>query len=409
MRVLLLTQHYVPEVTACRFRMEAFTDALVTRGHQVDVVTAVPNHPQGIVQEGYRGRPLIRKLSGRIGVNYVWVHVGPEKSVGSRLLYYGSFAAAATAVGSMLARPDVILATSPPLPVATAGSVLARRFGVPWVMDVRDLWPKVASVLGELEEGPMYKMGGLLERSAYASAREVVTVTEPFADHIREQAPTGHPASVIPNGTTRKWLGYGEEGVDRAALGLPEDRFILGYAGNFGYYHALDIVAEAAAQLDDRFQLMLVGHGALGDELAKRAEELPEGRIQMMGLMEPDRAAAHLSACDALVVSLRRSLPDVLSSKLFDYCALGKPLIVSAAGETRRVVEEADAALTVEPEDPGALAAAVRRLRNEPELRERLSGAGRSLAREYLREDHAVRMAELLEETAAGRRSAIST
>lgn len=404
MRVLMLTQHFAPEVTACRFRIEAFATALVDRGHEVDVVCAVPNHPTGVIAEGYRGRALIRRRSGRLRVNYVWVRTGEEKSIAGRLANYGSFAAGAALAGSMRQRPDVILATSPPLPVATVGAALARRHRVPWVMDVRDLWPKVANVLGELGEGgPMMRVGGLLERAAYRSADTVVAVTEPFRRHVIEHAPPDKRVEVVPNGTTRKWLRVGGSEPDREALGLPDDRFVVAYAGNLGYYHGLDVIIEAAARLDDGFQLILIGHGPMREQLAQRAEELPAGRVRLLGLMEPELAASHLRAADALVVSLRRSLPDVLSSKLFDYCAVGRPLIVAAPGETRRVVEQADAALTVEPEDPSALAGAVRRLRDDEALRARLSGAGRSLAEQYLREDHAEAMAALLEGVAAGR------
>lgn len=401
MRVLILSQHFSPEITAARFRVEAFTRALIERGHEVEVVCAVPNHPEGVIAAGYQGRALVRKRSGDgLGVNYVWVWTGPEKSTAARLLNYGSFAAMATTVASMLPRPDVILATSPPLSVGAVGAIVATRHRVPWVLDVRDLWPKAAEVLGEVTDERVLRAAARLERGLYGRASRVVAVTEPFRRHVADRAPTGKLIDVVPNGTTREWLQRGEHTVERGRLGLPGDRFILAYAGNLGYYHALDVVIEAAAELDDSFQLLLIGHGPLRAQLEQRAAELPAGRVEMLGLMKPEQAAARLRAADALVVSLRASLPDVLSSKLFDYCALGRPVIVSAAGETRRVVEQAGAALTVEPEEPAALAAAVRTLRDDPGLGQRLAAAGRELASEYLRETQAEAMTDILEETA---------
>lgn len=395
MRVLILTQHFTPEVTAARFRIEPFVTALVCRGHDVDVVCAVPNHPEGVIQTGFRARPLIRRRSGRLSVSYVWVRTTPEKTLRSRLSFYGSYAVMAAAVGAVMKRPDVVLASSPPLSVGAVGAALAARHRVPWVLDVRDLWPKAAVVLGELSEGRASRMAERLERRLYSDADAIVTVTDSFRRHVQERAPHEARIEVLLNGTTRDWLMRGERDPDRAALGLAEDRFIWAYAGNLGVYHGLDVAMDAAEILGEGFQLLLIGHGPLLSELERRAADLPEGAVRLEGLMGPDEAAARLRAADALLVALRASLTDVISSKLFDYCAMGRPVIVAAAGETRALGE--GATLTIPPEDPSALASAVRELRSDPALGVRLASAGRDLARSHLREVQAERMTELLE------------
>jgi glycosyltransferase involved in cell wall biosynthesis len=111
--------------------------------------------------------------------------------------------------------------------------------------------------------------------------------------------------------------------------------------------------------------------------------------------MPPDDAADRLLAADALLVALRASLDDVVSSKLFDYCALGRPVIVAATGETRRLAE--GAALLAAPEDPAAMADAVRTLRDDPDLGRRLGERARELAHDYLREAQAERLVSELE------------
>lgn len=406
LRVLILSQHFAPEITACRFRIESFTRALVDRGHEVHVITAVPNHPLGEIDSGYRGRVVVRKRAGRLTVSYLWVSTSKIKSLRTRLANYGSFAAAATAAGLLDRRADVILATSPPLPVGLAGLLVALRHRAPWVFDVRDLWPKAAITLGELSEGRVTRAAERLERRLYAAASTVVTVTESFREHVEARAPAGKRIEVVPNGTTRWWLQRGAEEVDRERMGVPADRFVVGYAGNLGLYHGLNTAVDAAAELDEGYQLLLVGHGPLRGELESRAAELPTGRVRLAGLMTPSDAASSLRACDALLVSLDPSLADVLSSKLFDYCAIGRPVIVAAHGETRRVVEAADAALCVDPGSPEQLAGAIRRLREEPALRERLVRAGRVLAAEHLRERQAEAMVRVLEQTAGPSRAA---
>jgi glycosyltransferase involved in cell wall biosynthesis len=399
MRILILSQHFTPEVTAARFRIEPFVEALRGSGHDVEVITAVPNHPEGVIHPGFRGRLLVRKRTAGLAVDYVWVRVTPEKTMRTRLEFYGSYAALAAAVGATAHRPDVVLASSPPLTVGLAGALVAVRHRVPWVLDVRDLWPKAAVVLGELSSERSIAVAERLERWLYRRADLITTVTEPFRDHIAERAPDDARIAVLPNGTTRAWLERGRRRPDREALAMPADRFVWAYAGNLGLYHGLDTAMDAAEQLGDGFQLLLIGHGPLRAELERRAANLPHGQVRIEGLMSPDDAADSLLAADAMLVALRASVDDVVSSKLFDYCALGRPVIVAATGETRRIAE--GAALLAAPEDPAALADAVRTLRGDPELGRRLGERARDLARSYLREVQAERLVHELETLAA--------
>src|SRR5215207_679264 len=147
MRILILTQFFTPEIGATSTRMHHFAAGLAARGHDVHVLCEVPNHPQGVVHPGYRGRPVIRKRLDGFHGHWLWVATKPEKTTRDRLAFYATYAGMAVAWGSSLPRPDVILASSPPLPVAAAAAGLARRHRSPWVMDVRDLWPQAAVAL----------------------------------------------------------------------------------------------------------------------------------------------------------------------------------------------------------------------------------------------------------------------
>ena len=404
MRALILTQHFAPEVTAARFRLEAFATALAARGHRVDVVCAVPNHPRGVIEPEFRGRALVRRRAGDLSVDYVWVATTPTKTLATRLANYGSFAAMATTVAAFKRRPDVILASSPPLPVGAVGALAAARHRAPWVFDVRDLWPDVAVLVGEVTDPRVIGFAERLERSLYAGATSIVTVTEAFAQHIRDRTADPGKVEVIPNGTTRRWLEIGEADVERASLDLPEDRFVWTYAGNLGLSFGLDSVLEAAALLaGEGFRLLVIGEGPLKAELEAQAAALPAGEVEFRGLMSPGDAGRHLRASDALLVPHRAQLTKVVTSKLFDFCAVGRPVVLAADGEMARLAEEADAALAVPAESPQALAEALRRLRAEPALGERLAANGRRFAAAHLRELESERLAALLESVAAAR------
>jgi glycosyltransferase involved in cell wall biosynthesis len=210
---------------------------------------------------------------------------------------------------------------------------------------------------------------------------------------------------VIPNGTTRAWLDAGGLEPDRAAAGFPGDRFTWMYAGNLGIAQGLEHAVRAADLLGDEFQLVLLGGGPERARLGEVAASLPRARVEFRDPVQPAVAAPMMRASDALLVSLgaEPELAKFVPSKLFDCCALGRPVIVAAAGEAPRIAAEAGAGLTIAPGDPDALAAAVRSLRDDPQLAERIAGAGRELARRYLREAQVGRLERVLADVADGR------
>ena len=345
MRILILTQHFVPELTAGRFRLEAFAEALGRRGHEVHVICPVPNHPRGVVHEGYRGRLVLRRRVGGSRVTYLRVVVAQEKNFWTRLGYYASYAALGSAVGACARRPDVILASSPPLSVAAAGALLAARHRAPLVLDIRDLWPESAVTLGELGPGAVLTGAERLERWVYARAACIVTANGAFRRRIETRAPSGQRIEVIPNGTTREWLRIGESEVTRASVGLPSDRFVWAYAGNIGLAHGLELAADAARLLGDGYLLLVIGDGPRRAELERRAAQSGSSTVDLRGLMSAHQAAAHLRAADVILVSERQDA--TVSAKLYDACAVGRPVVAACRGALMRLVEKEEIALAV--------------------------------------------------------------
>jgi glycosyltransferase involved in cell wall biosynthesis len=386
MRVLLFTQYFRPEITAGAMRTEAFADGLIARGHEVAVVCEVPSHPQGVIDPAFRGRIVFRSEEGGARVRRVWVYARPTKTAVSRIANYASYALMAAVVGFRGPRPDVVLASSPPLPVGSAAAAVARRFGVPWVLDVRDLWPDIAVVLGQLPEGPPLEAARRLERSLYRSASRITAVTEPFKEHIEANGGRGK-VSVIYNGTGPTYLDVEGTEPDRGELGIPNDRFVLTYAGNVGIAQGLEAAVEAAGSLGDDFQLLLVGEGPRRPALEEMAARLPEGRVRFRDLVPPEQAARIMRASDALLVPLARNpeLRAYVPSKLFDNCAIGRPVIVATGGEPERLVSESEAAICVPPEDAPALVGAVGELRGSKQRSAELSERAVAFARDHMR------------------------
>jgi glycosyltransferase involved in cell wall biosynthesis len=398
LRVLIFSQYFTPEVTAARARVHPIARHLAERGHEVEVICEVPNHPEGVVQDGYRRKLQVKRELDGFGVRYVWVKTSPVKTTLSRLLLYGTYTASAAVAGALGRRPDVILVSSPPLPAAVAAMSVAARFRVPWVMDVRDPWPEAAVALGELSNARVIRLLERLEKRLYKSAAAIVTVTEPFVTDIAGKVADPGKITIVPNGTTRSWIEAGEAEVDRAELDMATDRFVWTYAGNLGIAQGLDAAVAAAAELGEEFQLQLVGAGPVRERLEAAAAELPPGTVVFRGLVEPELAARYLRASDANLVSLgaQPELSKFVPSKLFDCCAVGRPVILAAAGEPQRLAAVAEAAIPIPPEDRDALVGALRKLHGDPKLREDLSANGRRFARGYLREDQVEKLEAVL-------------
>src|SRR5829696_3138175 len=206
LRVLIFTQYFTPEIGATQTRLHSFAAGLAERGHDVEVICEVPNHPQGVVRDGYGQRVVDRRRLDGFLATYVWVRTSSTKTMRTRLAFYGSYMAMAAAVGSLARRPDVIFASSPPLPVAAAAAVAAARHWVPWMMDVRDLWPEAAVAVGELSNPMMLAAAERFERRLYGSAAAITTVTEPFRQSIAAKVGHAEKIHLIPNGTTRLYL-----------------------------------------------------------------------------------------------------------------------------------------------------------------------------------------------------------
>jgi len=213
-RILIFTQYFTPEVGATQTRLHTIAAGLAARGHHVEVVSEVPNHPQGVVHPGYRRRPGHRRRTDGFTAWHVWVMTSPHKTARTRLAFYGSYTAMAIIMGSLRPRPDVIFASSPPLPVAIAAASVAARHRVPWVLDVRDLWPEAAVALGELSSPRMLSLAERLETRLYRSAAAITATTEPFRRAVVAKTDQPGKVSVLPNGTTRLWVEGAELEVD---------------------------------------------------------------------------------------------------------------------------------------------------------------------------------------------------
>ena len=405
LRIVLLSQYFPPEVGATQSRMQAFAEYLHERGHHVTVIAEFPNHPFGVIPERYRGKVIDDDRSNGYRVLRVWVKANEEKTQRTRLAFYASYSALAAAVGPLAGRADVVVATSPPLFTGLAGAVLAQMNQAPLVLDIRDLWPAAAEALGQISSGWMGKGAIAAEQWLYRRATVVVAVTPSFCEHIdaiRSKPPT---TVLIPNGTLELFLDVEPDRTMRSELGAQGEEFLTTFAGTHGIAQALPSVLDAAALLDDSFQFAFVGEGPIKHMLVDAAAERGLRNVHFHDQVPMSETPAILAASDALLVPLSAhpTFRQFVPSKLIDFMAAGRPVVLSAAGEAARLLERAGGGFAVEPEDPEALAGALRWLAAHPQEAEAMAQRGREFAARRLRSVQAERLERVLLDVASGR------
>ena len=405
LRIVLVSQYFPPEIGATQSRMQSFADYLADRGHQVTVICEFPNHPHGVLPEAYRGRLIEDDRSNAYRILRVWVRADPEKTQRSRMAFYLSFMALAAAVAPLAGPADVVLATTPPLFTGLAGLAIARFNRAPLVLDVRDLWPAAATSLRQISSGWETGAAEAIERTLYRSAALVVAVTRPFCEHIDERRGKGPPTVLIPNGTLEQFFAVAPTGPDDRQ-GVPADRFLVTFAGTLGIAQALPSVLEAAGRVADLAEFVFVGDGPMRQATVEQATRLGLSNVQFNQQVPIECVPPILAASDALLVPLSAhpTFSQFVPSKLIDYMASGRPVLLAAAGESARILELSGAGLVVEPENPAALADGVRWLADHGDEAAEMGRRGREFAARRLRSVQAERLEQVLLDVSAARK-----
>ncbi|HTR96537.1 MAG TPA: sugar transferase [Candidatus Acidoferrales bacterium] len=376
MRVLLVSQYYPPETGAAPARAMHFARALRRAGHDVRVVTGLPNHPSGVIQPEFRAAGRRREVVDGIAIERVWLYATPHKTPLTRLANHLSFALAATPRLLFGPRADVVVASTPPLFLALPALLGARLRGAAFVNDCRDDWPHAAIALGEMRPGVVADVLDAVARFFQRRAVRVLVVTPGMRRQLAARGLEERRLVFLPNGADTELFqpAAGPPGVN--GHGRP---FTVLYAGTHGLVHGMDALLDAAEALrneDVRFRF--VGDGVAKNALARSAAERGLVHCSFEPSVAPETLVERLHEADACVATTRASefAGETIPVKLFDYLACGCPVVAAVRGDAAAIVEASGGGLVVEPENGAAIADALRRLKSDPALRARLAAAG---------------------------------
>ena len=382
MRIVWLCHYFAPEIGAPQARLLEMSRVFRDEGHDVAVVTCFPNHPTGVLRDEDVGVWSRRDEIDGIAVHRCRSYVAANRGFVKKTLGHLSFmwtGLFGLSRAALEARPDVVIVSSPTFfSVLTAWWWCAWR-GVPYVFEVRDLWPAVFVDLGVLKNRLIISALETVEMFLYRRAARVVAVTRTFTDHIAERGIAREKLAVVTNGVDEVRFTPGPRDAELATAEGLDDRFVVLYLGAHGISHSLARMLDAAALLHDLedVRFVLVGEGAEKAQLKEKAAAEGLNNVVFHDGVPKDDVSRWYRVADVGLVPLR-DVPlfdTFIPSKMFELMAAGLPIIASVRGEAREILERSGGAAVVPPEDA-----------DDPSRRAAMAAAGRTFVeREYTR------------------------
>jgi colanic acid biosynthesis glycosyl transferase WcaI len=402
MRILFLSENFVPETNAAATRVYERAVYWSRWGHDVTVLTTAPNFPEGRLFKGYKNRWYQRDVIDGINVIRVKTFIAANEGIFLRTIDFTSFMVAAFFVGLLQPRPDVIVATSPQFFTAIAGWAVAAVRRLPFVFELGDLWPRSILAVGALQQGWLINLLETIELFLYRRAKAVVALTQAFKDNLVGRGIDRHKIFVVRNGVDLARYGPQQRDAARAAAIGTDGQFVIGYIGTHGLAHDLANVLSAADLLreEKRVVFLLVGAGAEREKLMTSARNHRLANVLFLPMQPKNAMPSIWSICDVALVHLKNSaaFSEVIPSKMFEAMAMGLPvLLVAPRGEASAILAEDGAGVWVPAGDPPALAAAASRLMNESEERLVLAAQSLASAQRHSREEQAAQFISALE------------
>jgi glycosyltransferase involved in cell wall biosynthesis len=403
MHILFLSDNFPPEANAPATRLHEHAQRWVRAGHQVTVITGAPNFPEGKLFPGYRNRwRAVEQLDG-IRVVRVKTYITANEGFLRRTLDYVSFMLSSFIAGLFEQRPDVIVATSPQFFCAVGGWALAAVRRLPFVFELRDLWPASIVAVGAMRKSFTIRMLERIELFLYRRARAIIPVTFSFKDDLIERGIDGNKIHVVINGVDLDRYAPAPRDAELAVHYDLGDRFVVGYLGTHGLAHALDKVLEAAERLLDQDEIVFffAGGGAERARVESIVEEKGLHNVRLIPRQPKEMMPRLWSLCDVTLIPLRDTpvFSTVIPSKLFEAMGMGIPVVMSVPiGEATRIVEVTGCGVVVAPEDPEALAKALVELAGNPGRLQQYRDAALASAPAYSRDTQARMMTDILQQ-----------
>jgi glycosyltransferase involved in cell wall biosynthesis len=367
MHILFLSHYFPPEVNAPASRTYDHTRRWVKEpGVRVTVVTNHPNHPKGILYPGYQNRWVTREEVEGVHLIRVKTYLAPNQGFVRRSLNYLFFMIASVIATLWVESPDVVVATSPQFFCAVAGYMASRIKGVPFVFELRDIWPESIVTVGAMKSSLPIRLLEKVELFLYRKATKVVALTDAFKENLVKRGIPSDKIEVIKNGVDLSFFSPNSRPSPLVQELGSDGKFVVSYIGTIGMAHAVDKIVDTAERLRDRKEILflVVGEGAKKGQIVEQVSQKGLTNIRVLPGVSKEKVRDYYAVTDLNLITLRNTplFRTVIPSKIFEIMAMERPILCAVDGETRQLVEQAGAGIFVESENVDQMVEVIEKL-----------------------------------------------
>ena len=355
MRILFITDNYPPEHNAPAIRtFEHITEWSKSKDINISVITCFPNFPKGKIFKGYKNKLISVEYINGIKVYRVWSYIAENDGIFKRIIDFLSFAMLAFIFGIFI-KTDILIATSPQFFTTWTAFFLSKIKRIPWIFELRDLWPESISSLNLIKNKFILNFLERIEIALYKDSNRIIAVTNSFKRNLILRGIDKNKIDIITNGVSYSNFKINKSfSPDIKIKDNLKNKFVIGYLGTLGLAQGLDFILRSLKQLDiENIHFLIVGEGAQKKYLVKLSMELKLNNITFIDSVNRNYLPQYYQLIDVSLVCLKKSdvFKTVIPSKIFESCAMQKPILLGVEGESKELVEKYKAGLAFSPED----------------------------------------------------------
>ncbi len=402
MHILIYSYNYHPEPIGIAPLMTELAEGLVKRGHEVRVITGMPNYPQREIYDGYRGKWYVNEQKNGVTIQRSYLRIKSKPNLVDRLLLELSFVFTSLPQAFKGGRPDVIILTVPPLLATLPATLLGWLYNCPVILNVQDILPEAAVRIGLLKNKWMIRTLAALEKFAYRNAHTISVIADAFSENLVNKGVPVNKIVCIPNWVNVNFIHpLPKESNSWISSHQLDGKFVVLYSGNIALTQGLETVIEAAVCLRHIKEIVfvIVGESRALQRLQEYCQLNGADNVLLLPLQPREKLPEMLAASDVgLIVQKRNVISFNMPSKIPLLLGSGRPIVgsVPATGTAAKAIELSGGGIIVEPESPDAMAAAVYDLYANPTLRAKLGNTGRQFAEENYSLEQALNRYEAL-------------
>ncbi len=388
LKIVLISHYFVPEIGAPSARLYEMAREWVRSGHTVSVVTCFPNHPTGIIDEKYKGMHFLEEEIDGIRVLRNFVYATPNKGFFRKTLSHVSFMISSVVLSlRKTKRADVVIVSSPTFFSVISAWFFSRINKIPFIFEVRDLWPAIFVDLNVITNKWVIKFLELIEMYLYQSSVHIVVVTQSFKKNLVSRGIRPEKLSVITNGADVNFFSTCQDHKCVKEKYQLNGKFVVLYIGAHGISQGLSTIIEAADKVRDikDIHFLFVGEGADKESLINNAQSRNLQNVTFIDGVSKDQIPYFYHGSDVCLVPLRNVplFKEFIPSKMFEIMASSKPIIASVNGESADILQSSGAAFVTPPEDVLAVSQAILCLSKDAKLCKKMGENGRKFVEEH--------------------------